>query len=60
MQLLNLVGFPMATRMADPSYEYNAVLRFVDVTGMEDYVINESFVGDHFMLRSAQLFLWDF
>ena len=46
--------------MSDPSYEYNAVLRFVDVTGMEDYVIDENFDGDHFMLRSAQLFLRDF
>ena len=60
MELLNLIGFRMTTKMSDPSYEYNAVLRFVDVTGMEDYVIDENFDGDHFMLRSAQLFLWDF
>ena len=60
MELLNLIGFRLTTKMSDPSYEYNAVLRFVDVTGMEDYVIDENFDGDHFMLRSAQLFLRDF
>ena len=29
-------------------------------SAMEDYVIDENFDGDHFMLSSAQIFLWDF
>ena len=60
MELLNLIVFRLTTKMSDPSYEYNAVLRFVDVTGMEDYVIDENFDGDHCMRRSAQLVLRDF
>ena len=60
MELLNLISFPVTTRLVPDIHDYNTVLRFVDVTGMQDYVIDENFEGDHFILRSAQLFLWDF